>query len=505
MKMKIGRLAAVLAALLMLTAAALAETEVTLSPESARVGEAVEIRVSADAGASSVVYSVRCGEKTVFDSEKDVHFSAAFRPRQEGDYTVSVRVLYPGDREETARAEITVAGTAETPMGPDTVYSQKDGSWKDKKYGKSELEKAGCAIFTLSHALQRMGWTADDVRPEALAVTYAGCYTQGGTANARLLYRAAEVYGYTTSKELLQSEKAIRAGLLSGDYYSFSIVTGHIALACGIDSAGKKVKIVDSAPGATFERIKKGKIYYAADGGYREAKDPGEIPGILYYPETGTWGGAEYYMDLSYVARRGARLIRPGWMFMRTDAGRTGVTPEETGTVFCVVTAGGKNVEVPTRELSWTRDGSAGKLAFVNRKTAAKLLDGAGKKIGAAEPCAVVPVLEAEDDRYLVMVNGKRGYLKAADAELLEPAAETKTGKISVNGSTSGRATVKMRFGPSGKDKVMANWKTGTRVAIVDRKDGFYQVEAKGLRLWVQEDYVTPDDPAESEKEEPDA
>ena len=50
---------------------------------------------------------------------------------------------------------------------------------------------------------------------------------------------------------------------------------------------------------------------------------------------------------------------------------------------------------------------------------------------------------------------------------------------------------MKLRFGPSEKEKVMENWKTGTRVILIRQENEFWQVEAKGLRLWVHQDYIT--------------
>ena len=109
----------------------------------------------------------------------------------------------------------------------------------------------------------------------------------------------------------------------------------------------------------------------------------------------------------------------------------------------------------------------------------------------------VLPVLRTEEERCLVVYGETRGYLMLEDAELLDPVSgEIRKGVISVNGSTSGRATVKMRFGPSEKHRIIANWKTGTEVTLLGKENDFWQVEAKGLRVWVQENYVTIGDEA---------
>ncbi len=481
--------------LLLLGSRALGEVSVTLSPETARKGDVVRVEVQAGENAESVTYELSVDGEKVFSGKEDEHFSAAFRPRREGNYTLHVTVRRGKKETEEASASILIRGEAEVQAGPEVIYSQKDGWWKDKAYSKNELQKAGCAIFTLSHALQRMGWTGEDVLPENLAVTYRSCYTQGGTANARLITRASEVYGYSTRSELLEDQKSISSALKDGDMFSFSIVIGHIALVSGLDESGTKVRVVDSAPGATFERIKKGSIYYLQEGKFIEAASPEELPGAVYYLETATWGGMEYYMDLSYVARRGVRLIRPGWMYMNTDEGRITVFPVTVGTALCTVKTGGEEREVPTASLHWqTGENARQQLAVVTGKSGAKMTNEEGKKIAGVPGCSVVLVLSAEENRVRCAWGEDRGYLSLKDVELLEPGENVRTGQISVNGNTSGRAEVRMRMSASVKSRTMAQWKTGTRVAIIREEGDFVLVEAKGLRLWVQKEYLTPDE-----------
>ena len=471
--------------------AALGEVRVTAEPESARVGDAVEIRVEAEEGAESCTYLLKNGSGTVFEGKADSHFVSAFRPRQQGDYTLEVRVAYTDGSEETGAVSVPVSGMAEEARGPEVIYSQKDGWWKDKAYAKTELEKAGCAIFTLSHALQRMDWSGEDVVPETLAETYRKCYTKNGTANARLIYQASQVYGYTTSTALVKSAPTLREGLRDGDMYSFGIVIGHIALMTGIDDSGKMVRVVDSAPSATFERIKKGKVYFLRDGEYVQANDPGEIPGARYYFETGYYGGLEYYMDLAYCARRGGRLIRPSWLFYMGESGKIGATAVDIGIGESVISVNGKESTVPTRDLRWNGEDSP-KLAVVTSKKNIQLKNAEGKRAGTVSSCAVMPLLREEEDRLYVLSGDRRGYISREDAEVVAALeGEIIRGAISVNGNTSGRAKVKMRFGPSEKHRVVDQWKTGTAVTVLAKEGDFYQVTARSLRLWVHQDFLT--------------
>ena len=470
--------------------AASAETRITVNPETVGVGGIVDVTVETDEGAVSVVYDLKRNGEPVFHGEGDTHFSASFRPREEGKYTLEAEVLYENGNSEKADAAVTVSGSVETVQGPENVYSQKDGWWKDKTYSKSELEKSGCAIFTLSHALQRMGWTGEEIDPAELAAANKNCYTKNGTANARLIYNASQIYGYTTKSALQKDKKLLKAELKSGDLFSFSIVNGHIALMCGVDEKNDKVRIADSAPSATFERIRKGSVYYLQDGKYVEAKDPGEIPGARYYFETGYYGGMEYWMDLEYCARRGGRLIRPSWLFVTENGKKTGAVAVSLTSGESEVSVNGEIRTVATRDLIWGTDGRP-RMAVVKGNKTVRLTDAEGRRIASLPPNKVLPALETDEDRVLVIYKEERGYLSLKDAEVTAPLEEIHHGVISVNGNTSGRATVKMRCGASDKEKIADSWKTGTPVIPIRQEGDFWLVEGKGVRLWVQQDYLT--------------
>lgn len=481
--------------LCLLAEAALGETGVTAEPSETAVGGIVDVTVRTDTGAAAVIYTLEADGKEIFRGKEDGHFSASFRPRQEGEYTVTAQVVYEDGRTENGQASVLVSGTAEETQSAETVYSQKDGWWKNREYGKSELDNAGCAIFTLSHALLRMGWTGDGILPENLAQTYRNCYTKNGTAVARLVYGASQEYGYTTSNALVKEKAKLRDGLKNGDYYSFAIVLGHIALMTGIDGTEGKVRVVDSAPSATFERIRKGKVYFLRDGEYVEAADPGEIPGARYYFETRYYGGLEYYMDLEYCARRGGRLIRPTWLYYRSAEGKTGALLVSLGSGESEITVGRQKMTVATRDLSWgENDGN--RLAVVNTQKAVRMTDAEGKRIASIPARTLLPVTAEAEGKAAVIYKEQRGFIQMEDLELTGPLeGEIRTGAISVNGNTSGRASVKMRYGPSEKERVAASWKTGTRVTLVREENDFWLAEGRGVRLWVHRDYVTEDSP----------
>ena len=195
-----------------------------------------------------------------------------------------------------------------------TLYSQTDGWWRDKKYSVSDLETSGCAVFSLSHALQLLGYTGDEIAPERLAKTYAMALMKdgSGTMNSTLVGRAGNDFGFKTRYELYENPNTIRDKAAQGAVFTFSVVSGHIACVADVTEDGEKCLIIDSAPSATFERKKDEPVYYLGeDGQYHVANTPADIPGIQYCIETDSYGCAVYYLDMAYVARRGVRLIQP--------------------------------------------------------------------------------------------------------------------------------------------------------------------------------------------------
>lgn len=241
--------------------------------------------------------------------EPGQHFTAAWRPRQAGEYTLTVTVTDEAGHSESRQTALTVAPGS---TGFQEVYSQKDGSWLDVPYRASTMDHSGCAIFTLSHALYRMGMEGEELLPGALAKTFALCLTPDGTNNERLIREAAAAFGFTTKGALINDAKQIAEYLRNGAMFSFSIARGHIALAVGISAEGDMVRVVDSAPFATFDRIVNDSLYYQTrSGGFRAAVRLEDIPGARWYFETDDYGGLEYWLRLPYVARRGVRLIQP--------------------------------------------------------------------------------------------------------------------------------------------------------------------------------------------------
>ena len=289
------------------------EIQLTLSADTLAIGDVVDIAVSAWT-LHQTQYTLYLNGSQIVESEAGAHFNAAYRPREAGEYKLYVTVTDEKGTYQTAQAEFTVDGSLPTNDGAQEIYSQRDGWWKSKKYRHSSLSKSGCAIFALSHALFRMGHDEAAALPENLATKYHYCLIpEEGTNNTLLINTAARDFGFTTRSELINDEATIASLIRGGTLFSFGIARGHIAMVSGISDDGTMVRVVDSAPSATFERIKDASQYYEKRPGvYRAALTLDDMPGARWFFETGEFGGMEYYLPMEYVAKRGVRLIQPG-------------------------------------------------------------------------------------------------------------------------------------------------------------------------------------------------
>ena len=496
------RILAVLCFLLLLAAvsAALGEPAVSVTPENPRVGDYVEIIVTPDReNPESAAYALFYGEEQqkVFSGKGVPRYDVWCRLRKEGTYTLQVTVSYGKKDTETVEVTIPVSGFAPEQEGPDIIYSQKDGWWKKKKYSTTELQTSGCAIFTMSHALQRMGYTGENVLPEKLAKTYVYYRAGEGTWNEGLVRYIAVDYDFTTQKELMKSVKEISTSLRNGDYFSFSIVDRHIALADGISEDGTKVHIVDSAPGATYERIRfPGKIFVRnEDGSFTEADEPEDHPGIRWFCETQEYGGIEYWMDIEYCATRGMRLIRVPWL--KADPGdgegARSVSIEYIGAMVSKVYKDKDSWRIPTAGLQVTGvEPGQVQVALVTSKNGTWLKDADGKQISGKkriERNTMVLLLQAGEDSLYAWWDDSFGYLTPADVEVLPAVTEPfRTGTI-----ISDNPAVHVIPDRKGPSLQTAKWKKGTPVCIVEEQDGFLLVEAKGRRGWVHEKYISLD------------
>jgi len=498
---------------LLCCASASAEVAISFTPENPRLGDYIDVTVTPGReGAQGVRYKLTTPEGTVCD-EKDAteHYTASFRPREEAEYTLTATVVYGKKDEESASVTIPVSGVAPVQQGTDVVYSQKDGWWHSVIYRPKKpvetLEKGGCAIFSLSHILQRLGFSGEDVLPENLCVKNSRFYIPGrGTDNPGLILQASKDYGFTTQDDLIETEKGVADCLKRGDLLTFMIVTGHIAMADGISKDGQYVHVVDSATGATFERKDrwktKGHIFYQKeDGSFTEAMSADELPGIRWFFETEDYCGMAYWMDLHYCAHQGMRLVRRDWLQLETEGGLESVGLDYSGAMVTKVIRGqedaSESLRVPTKDLRWNTTGAdSPKVAMVSNKKGANLVDGDGKNLERYSkkltPGTLLTVLDAGEDLCYVFWRDTFCYIATKNVDLLPVHdGSFSSGIVSMNGKTSGTAKVTVRAGTNKKSVKVTEWTIGTPIAIAGKDGSYYLAEGKGRRGWIHEQYVT--------------
>ena len=283
---------------------------VDVSRDSLALGQELDVTLSCREEAACRIRVSRDG-KTVMKERELTSRVFSYRPRETGVYQMEVIVCEPGGGTIGREIRFTVDAAAQEGEGF-VLYSQKDGWWLDKKYSRSNLDQSGCALFTLSHALSLLGLDSPKSEPAVLGKDYAAYLAESGTVTANLLAAASREFGFKTEKEKIGDAQRIAQLFDEGAVFSFAIVNGHIALAAGLSEDGTKVRVIDSAPSATMERIENAFMYLPDEqGGWRAITSLWDVPGAKYYPETDQFCGMEYYLDLSYVASRGVRLIAP--------------------------------------------------------------------------------------------------------------------------------------------------------------------------------------------------
>ena len=290
--------------------AAAAETRVELLTPDVRVGEKAMLRVSHDR-VNRFSYVLMFDSKTLGSADDVDETKLSFWPEEEGTYLL--RVMPEGAIEDTIHYTFTVLPRDESAGSGFQLYGQKDGRWAHTQYGRSTLEFSGCAIFALNHALQRLGYAGEEIDPAVLAQRYKRFLGVTGTRNGSLINQAAKDFGFETNNTLFTTVSALQKRFRRGAVFSFGIVDHHIALADGMSEDGKMCHIVDSSPSSTFRHLE-GNVtpsyYDETTGTYVPAERPTDIPGVGFSLISLDYDGAEYWLPLSYLAKRGGRLIQ---------------------------------------------------------------------------------------------------------------------------------------------------------------------------------------------------
>lgn len=258
------------------------------------------------------VYVISKDGEMVASSGPVSHFSTAFRPKEAGQYKLEVSIIDEQGGTASLETDFTVQ-EADTEGLLYDIYSMQDGWWTGVSFYTSSMAKDGSALFTLTHALSRIGVSSIEILPENLAVNndVIQCLTEDGVDNAKLIKTAAELFGFKTQDDPLTDAAKISELLKDGAVFSFTNEKGSVVLAAGISDDGTLVQIIDPDPSRSFDEIPADTVFMQEeDGSFTAMSALEDDPYTRWYFETASYGGSEYWMKLDAVAPQGLLLIQ---------------------------------------------------------------------------------------------------------------------------------------------------------------------------------------------------
>ena len=99
--------------------------------------------------------------------------------------------------------------------------------------------------------------------------------------------------------------------------------------------------------------------------------------------------------------------------------------------------------------------------------------------------------LEIGRDTVYVFYKGSFGYVSRKAVEFLSVVQDDfPAGVLTYHGRASGTVMINVRNDAKGKAK-LGELKVGTPVAVAEQKEEYSLIEGKGLRGWVQNQYLT--------------
>ncbi len=195
------------------------------------------------------------------------------------------------------------------------IYSQGSRDYIGRtsclqQYG---LQRAGCGVFAVAHALQWMGcdnWTnLEDFLEQIAELTHPADYGYAFAEGVNALYPDFTLGAISPNEGAASYYSKLRALFAAGGCGMFSY-EGHYILVIGFSSDGSKIHVIDSSTGSTLSHLGGYHAYYCdpmarqwvtisptRDGAWH-------VPGR--YSASGTWAemksyGREYWVDREYV------------------------------------------------------------------------------------------------------------------------------------------------------------------------------------------------------------
>ena len=181
-----------------------------------------------------------------------------------------------------------------------------------------------------------------------------------------------------------------------------------------------------------------------------------------------------------------------------TSSGNVQVTLEQLGSSTSKVTYNGTTTEVATSDLVFSSDVPEGKkiaVVYAPRTGKASLRKKASTGADTIKKCkagTIVSVLEYGKKFCKINYNGSVGYILTSCLQFVSPDEQpTSTATLTYEGRATGRTTINVRNDADVDSAKITEWKTGTEVLVYGYDDGWYEIEANGMRGFVMDDFLT--------------
>ena len=179
-----------------------------------------------------------------------------------------------------------------------------------QQYG---LQRAGCGVFAVAHALQWMGcdnWTGlDDFLEQIQNLTHPADFGYAFAEGVNALYPDFTLGAISPNEGAERYYSNLRALFAAGGCGMFSY-EGHYILVIGFSSDGSKIHVIDSSTGSTLGHMDRYHAYYCDPLAKQWVtispvqNGAWDVPGR--YSSSGTWEemksyGREYWVDREYI------------------------------------------------------------------------------------------------------------------------------------------------------------------------------------------------------------
>lgn len=176
----------------------------------------------------------------------------------------------------------------------------------------------------------------------------------------------------------------------------------------------------------------------------------------------------------------------------------TVVEVRELGIASSIVYRDGKEVTVQTGDLSFAQSTPEGKelaVIFAPKAGYASMRKTAsinGKVLKKIKAGTIVLVLEIGDEWTKIQHKNQPGFVKNSSLRYYRSGTKAKAiGIISYKGKTTVNTTVNVRNTPEKGSNVVAVWKVGKEVTVLDQANGWVEIEADGICGYVLERFIT--------------